>query len=401
MSLTLLLDLDDTLLDSNMDQFIPFYFNALSNFLEEFVQPKVMLSALLAGTQFMMASVDPEHTLQEKFDSVFFPKIGISREELQPQLDRFYDDIFPSLAYVTSPRPEAVSFTEWAFGQEYHLAISTNPLFPLKAMHHRMRWAGLPPEKYPFMTVSAYETYHFTKPHPAYFAEVLGTMGWPDAPILIVGDDVERDLTGANRLGLPAFWISDSESETPNGQHYKQRGSIADVKPWLEATELSTLEPSFSSPDSLLALMLASPASLQGLLVQAPPDLHKKRPEPEEWSLTEILCHLRDTEREVNLARIRLILDRDDPFIAARNTALWPAERAYNKQDANEALSGFLSARMETLEILQGLSLSTWERTARHAIFGPTDLLELVKFMTEHDRLHIRQFWATLQQVKE
>jgi len=401
MSLTLLLDLDDTLLDSNMDQFIPVYFNALSNFLEEFVQPQVMLSALMAGTQFIMASVDPEHTLQEKFNSVFYPKIGISREELQPQLDRFYDEIFPSLAYVTSPRPEAVSFTEWAFEQDYHLAISTNPLFPLKAIHHRMRWAGLPPEKYPFVTVSAYETYHFTKPHPAYFAEVLGTMGWPDAPILIVGDDVERDLSGANRLGLPAFWISDSESEPPNGQHYKQRGSIADVKPWLEATELSTLEPAFSSPDSLLALMLASPASLQGLLVQVPPDLRNKRPEPEEWSLTEILCHLRDTEREVNLARIRLILGRDDPFIAARNTALWPAERAYNQQDVNEALSGFLSARMETLEILQGLSLPTWERTARHAIFGPTDLLELVKFMTEHDRLHIRQFWATLQQVKE
>ena len=35
MNLTLLLDLDDTLLDSNMDTFIPVYFQALSGFLED------------------------------------------------------------------------------------------------------------------------------------------------------------------------------------------------------------------------------------------------------------------------------------------------------------------------------------------------------------------------------
>ncbi len=401
MSLTLLLDLDDTLLDSNMDEFIPVYFNALSTFLEDRIKPQEMLSALMAGTEHMMSSSDPKHTLQEKFDSVFFQKIRIPREELQPLFDRFYDEVFPSLAYVTSPRPEAVEFIEWAFGENYHLAISTNPLFPLKAIHHRMRWAGLPPEKYPFGTVSAYETYHFTKPHPAYFAEVLGILGWPDTPVLMVGDDVERDLIGAKSLGIPAFWINDSDIESQNGKHYMKRGSIADVQPWLKAIDLSTLEPTFTTPESFLALMLASPATIQGLLSQMTQGLYQKRPEPGEWSLTEIICHLRDTEREVNLARIRLILDQDEPFIAARNTSLWAVERVYNEQDTFEALSEFVSARMETLEILQGLSQSAWKRTARHAIFGPTDLLEMVKFMTEHDRLHIRQFWSAIQQLKK
>jgi FMN phosphatase YigB (HAD superfamily) len=401
MSLTLLLDLDDTLLDSNMDEFIPVYFKALSDFLEDLVSPKDMIPALMEGTQYMMSSTDPRQTLKEKFDSVFFPKLGIPQEELQSQIDRFYDDVFPSLSTITSPRPEAVSFIEWAFEQGYTLAISTNPLFPLKAIHHRMRWAGLPPEKYPFETVSAYERYHFTKPHPAYFAEVLGNMGWPDTPVLMVGDDVERDLTGSAILGLPAFWINKSNIDYPNGHRYKKQGSIGDIRPWLEAIDLSTLEPEFSTTDSLLGLMLASPASLQGLLSPVPKALLKERPKADEWSPTEILCHLRDTEREVNLSRIRLILNQDEPFIAARNTDLWAVKRAYNKRDAEEMLSEFLFARMETLGILQSLSQQDWGRNARHAIFGPTDLLELVKFMAEHDRLHIRQFWSTIKQLEQ
>lgn len=399
MSLTLLLDLDDTLLDLNLDEFIPVYFEALSDFLEDFVRPQEMIAALMGGTKHMMSNVDPENTLQEKFDSVFFPKIGIAREELQPRLDLFYEEIFPSLSYITSPRPEAVAFVEWAFEQGYCLAISTNPIFPLKAIHHRMRWANLPPEHYPFKTVSSYETYHFSKPHPAYFAEVLGAMGWPDGPVLMVGDDNERDLTGASRLGLPTFWINNSDIDPPERQNYKQRGSIGEVRPWLEAINLSNLEPNFSTPNSLMALMLASPASIQGLLSRVHESFMNKQPRLEEWSLIDILCHLRDTERDINLSRIKLILEQDGPFIAARNTDFRANKSACSEQNAKKTLMEFVSARLETLDILTQASPSDWMRTARHAIFGPTNLLEMVKFMTEHDRLHIRQIWSTLKQL--
>jgi len=58
MNLTLLLDLDDTLLDSKVDTFIPVYFQALSGFLKDQVEPELMLSALMSGTHKMMASND-------------------------------------------------------------------------------------------------------------------------------------------------------------------------------------------------------------------------------------------------------------------------------------------------------------------------------------------------------
>ena len=208
MNLTLLLDLDDTLLDSNMDDFIPVYFQALSGFLKDRVQPDQMLPALMAGTQKMMVNNDPSKTLQQVFDAEFFPLLGLAREELQPVIDRFYEEVFPALHYLTRPRPEAVELVEWALAQGVRLAVATNPLFPLAAIHHRMRWAGLPPEDYPFEVISSYESFHFSKPNPAYFAEVLGRMGWPDTPVLMVGDDPERDLPGCEVLGLPVFWIN-------------------------------------------------------------------------------------------------------------------------------------------------------------------------------------------------
>ena len=398
MNLTLLLDLDDTLLDSEVDSFIPAYFKAFSDFLEDLVEPELMLPALMSGTQKMMVNNDPSRTLRQVFDAEFFPRLDISHETLQARIDQFYEEAFPSLSYLTVPRPEAIDLVEWALAQGVQLAVATNPLFPMAAIHHRMRWAGLPPEGIHFVVVSAYEEFHFSKPNPAYFAEVLGRMGWPDGPALMVGDDPERDLIGSHALGLSAYWIDTSDDAPTDGINPVGRGSIGDLRPWLEATDLSTLEPASPGPDALIALMLSAPAAISGMLKQAQdPDL-TRRPASDEWSLTEIICHLRDTEAEVNLARLRMLLELDEPFIPARVTDAWAVERDYNSQDMVEALRDFTSLRMQSVELLRGLT-DEWGRKARHAIFGPTDLQELVKFMVEHDKLHIRQIYATIRQV--
>ncbi len=296
MNLTLLLDLDNTLLDTDLNTFLPAYFQALTGFMADQIAPDLMLSALNTGTRKMMVNTDPSRTLQQVFDADFFPKLGVARETLQPRIDRFYEEVFPTLSHLTAPRQEAVTLVDWALAQGVRLAVATNPLFPLAAIHHRMRWAGLPPEQYPFEVVSAYETFHFAKPNPAYFAEMLGRIGWPDGPVVMVGDDVERDMTGAQALGLPTFWVSDLDAHSPDGSSPTGQGSIGDLRSWLEHTDLSTLEPAHSTPESLIAVLLSTPAVISGLLRQASDPNLTRRPLSEEWSLTEIICHMRDTE---------------------------------------------------------------------------------------------------------
>jgi len=78
MSLTLLFDLDDTLLDTNLEAFVPAYFQALSKHIENRVTPDIMLRALISGMNLMNESADPTRTLQEVFETDFYAKLGFS-----------------------------------------------------------------------------------------------------------------------------------------------------------------------------------------------------------------------------------------------------------------------------------------------------------------------------------
>jgi len=393
--LTLLFDLDDTLLDSNMETFIPAYFQALSQHLAPYVSPDVMLPALVSGTRRMMDNNDPSHTLREVFDDEFYPKLEVEHFTLQDAIEDFYDRVFPSLASLTRPRPEAVQLVEWAFARGYRVAIATDPLFPLKATQHRLRFAGLPPEKYPFALVSSYETFHFTKAFSAYYAEFLGRLGWPDGPVLMVGNDAERDLAPAGALGLATFWINGGQ-ETASGVEPMGSGSLSDLRRWLESVDLKSLEPQFKNRASILGLMNAVPASISSLIDEMPASAWTSRPAPAEWALTEVLCHLRDTEREVNQPRLQRLLTENEPFISARNTDAWAEERQFIRQNGRAAFAEFLNARLDTLRILNGLNEEDWARKARHSIFGPTTLQEMAGFMALHDRMHIQQIWKLI-----
>jgi FMN phosphatase YigB (HAD superfamily) len=156
MTLTILLDLDDTLIDTNMQNFIPAYFKALSDTLQTQVSPEIMLPALMGGTRKMMGKNDPEKTLKEIFDDYFYSIIGINRAEIKQGIDLFYDDVFPKLKYLTQQRPHAIEFVKKAFEKKYSIVIATNPLFPLKAIQHRLRWAGLAPEDYPYTLITPF-----------------------------------------------------------------------------------------------------------------------------------------------------------------------------------------------------------------------------------------------------
>ena len=394
MTLTLLLDLDDTLLETNMGAFIPAYFQALSKHLAEYVQSEKMLPALMKGTELMLASEDPTHTLQEVFEAYFYPKLGIPKEQINHVIEQFYDEVFPSIGSVTKKREGAVELVNWAFSKGYRVAVATDPLFPRKAVYHRIRWAGLDPER--FELVSSFETFHFTKSHPAYFAEVLGRLGWPNEPILMVGNDVERDLKPAQSLGLKTYHVNE-ESASGSGPEAGDGGKLSDLRSWLESTDLASLEPSIQNPAAILAVMLSTPAVLQSLVASVPDGAWPRKHIAAEWALVEVICHLRDTEREIHQMQVNTLLKENEPFISRPDSTVWAKERNYLKEDGRKALQDFASARTETLTKLKGLQDAVWKQKARHAIFGPTHFQEVIGFMADHDRMHIQQAWKILK----
>jgi FMN phosphatase YigB (HAD superfamily) len=395
MSLTLLLDLDDTLLTTNLHAFVPAYFQALSQHLSVHISPQVMLPALISGMSVMNESEDPTRTLEEVFESKFYEQVGVPKQDLVEAFEDFYDNIFPTLAAHTTQRQEAVALIKWALACGHRVAIATDPFFPRKATLYRIRWAGLDPDE--LELISTFEHFHFSKTHPAYFAEILGRLGWPEGPVLMVGNDVNRDLMPAHRLGLATYWINGDADSGPGFE--LGRGTLADLRLWLESVNLSALEPSFKSKDAIIAILTSTPAVLRSLTVSLIDDQWRHEPSPEDWAMNEIICHLRDTEREIHTMQLNLMLERSGAFIPRPETGIWANEREYLNVHGHSALFEFASARLELLKKVKEQSEEMWSRKARHAIFGPTNFQEVLGFVADHDRLHIQQAWKTLQRI--
>jgi len=394
MTYTLLFDLDDTLLDTNMDAFIPAYSKALSGALAEQVSPELMIPALMGGTRAMMANTDPSLTLREVFDAHFYPKLNADRVTLQALIDRFYEEVFPSLASLTKPMPGAVDLVEWAFAQGHRVAIATNPFFPLRAIQHRLRWAGLPPDKYPFALVSSYEAFHFTKETVAYYPEVMAQLGWPEDPVVMIGDDVEREVKPTQAAGFPVFLVR-KPGDAASGIADIPQGPISSIRDWLASADPSMLCLSFQTPQALLACLRSTPAALATLTSGLGAEVWSRQPRPGERCLTEIVCLLRDVEREVILPRVRKVLAEDNPFMPGEETGHWVEERRYAEQDGRQALMDFITARKEVISLLANLG-SEWSLRTRHATCGPITLQELIGFVAGQDRAHVQQVWKMI-----
>ena len=159
MPITLLLDLDDTLLDTNTNVFLPAYYAALAENLRDVVPPEALLSALRTGVNQMMLSRDPARTLQQVFDAEFYPRLGVATDSLRQRIMGFYREVFPGLGAGTRRRSGASDLLDWAISAGHHVALATDPVFPLMATTERVRWAGLDPAC--FELISSFESLIF------------------------------------------------------------------------------------------------------------------------------------------------------------------------------------------------------------------------------------------------
>ncbi len=398
MSLSLLLDLDDTLLENDINKFLPHYLKALGKQLAPFVPPDKMAAELLSATETMTRNEHPGRTLEETFDQQFYPRIGTTKQDLAAVLTDFYELRFPELRFLTRPGEHAANLIDQAQDLGYSIAIATNPVFPLRAIQHRLDWAGLPVEKYPFALVTAFERFHFAKPNPAYYAECLAQMGWPDQPAVMVGNSPSQDLQPAGILGLPGFWVTSGTDPLPASlPALSRKGGLDQVIPWLQEVRSARASLPLENRETILAVLKSTPAALDTFSRGLSSERWSYQPQESEWCFTEIICHLRDSDLEIHLPRVERILGENNTFVSAVNADEWSETRAYCSEDGPRALQGFISSRIELIQKLESLSPEEWESPARHAIFGPTTLKELMSFIAQHDRTHIQQALQTLK----
>lgn len=389
---TLMLDLDDTLLESHFeDKLLAAYLSRLADYLADVAPKEELIPALLASVQTMTENLDPTRTLKEVFDASFYPAISTTEETLRPRVVKFYEDVFPEFQSATTPIDEAPRFVHRAIEDHIQVVVATNPLFPLAAIQHRLRWAGLAPEETQFDLVTSYESFHFSKPHPEYYAEILGRLGRPATEAAVMGNDGPGDLAPAALLGASAFHVSSSADGDYPG------GNLDQGQNWLRQLIAEPPPDSpFVPPSGVLARLRGYLSAVLELTGGVSPEAYRQRPEATEWAPVEIVCHLRDVELEVYQARLNLILSTKDPFISAADPDQWAAPRRYIDQSPTEALQAYIRARLDTIDQLARLDKHDWLRPARHALFGPTTLVEVMCLAADHDLVHLRQLRQTL-----
>lgn len=392
---TLLFDLDDTLLNYELGAFVPAYIQALASNCPPLVHPQ-LAPALWAGMQAITTHNDPQRPLYGVFSEAFSTQVGQPPEAWEPWFEQFYAGNYRNLQQISQAQAAARPLLEWALAAGYEVVLATAPFYPLQAVQQRLAWAGL--ADIPFALITNLEAQHFSKPRPEYYAEVLALLGRRPDEAVMVGNDWENDMAPAAVLGMPHFWINDRGlAAGPSPAVPLGTGTLTDFHRWAQAN-LPELHPPPAAPEQALPAQLAGNlAALIAVLAQTSAPHWTFQPQPQAWSVTEIVCHLRDVENEVHGERIQLVVSQENPFISGADTDPWAVERNYRAQSGPAALAAFVQARLNTLAFLRGLPTAAWQRPARHAIFGPTHLAEIVDWALEHDRLHLRQIRENLK----
>lgn len=206
MTKAILFDLDGTLLPMDQEVFVKDYLGRMAAFLAPHgYAPQALFKAIWAGTGAMVKN-DGKALNEDVFWQVFNAAIGKDAKQDENLFLEFYTTIFQQSKDSCGFNSAAADTIREIKDMGYRLILATNPLFPAIATQSRIRWAGLDPEDFEFITT--YENSHFCKPNPDYYREILGKIGLDSSECLMVGNDVGEDMV-AGTLGMKLFLFTD------------------------------------------------------------------------------------------------------------------------------------------------------------------------------------------------
>lgn len=140
-----LFDLDGTLLNLDMDYFLPHYFARMHAmaYNMEYKNADFLVPQIWSSTEEMISNTDPNKTNEEVFFESFFQNWPYTVEEFKPFFDIFYQEEFPRLRKYGKPFPGVPQMMEKLSARGVKIVIATNPVFPLTAIEQRLEWAGV------------------------------------------------------------------------------------------------------------------------------------------------------------------------------------------------------------------------------------------------------------------
>ena len=201
---TILFDLDGTLLPMDMILFEKLYFQELAKDFADIMSPKELAKNIWSSTKVMVENTEYK-TNQEIFMTDFTTRMNMELPFLQKRFEDFYDTGFIKIKEIALDIHCVRESVKILKSKGYTVSLATNPLFPEKAIHHRIRWAGFEPEEFSY--ISTFEKNHYCKPQLKYYEEILSDIQKNPEDCLMVGNDVQEDLI-AKELGMKTYLIT-------------------------------------------------------------------------------------------------------------------------------------------------------------------------------------------------
>ncbi len=202
-----LFDLDGTLLPMDLKKFIDLY---LGTFCERFVpvteiDAKTLVDGIWAGSAAMGCN-DGACLNREVFWRTLNSVCGKDMRAFEEMFDEYYRTDFVAAKKATHVTPYAKKSVDALKKRGKKLIVATNPIFPKASTYTRIRWAGLDPNDFEYITV--YDNCSFCKPNLNYFEEICSICGIIPEESIMIGNDVDEDMC-SSKLGFDTFLITD------------------------------------------------------------------------------------------------------------------------------------------------------------------------------------------------
>jgi hypothetical protein len=144
-----------------------------------------------------------------------------------------------------------------------------------------------------------------------------------------------------------------------------------------------------------LEVLRATPARLKAALKGVPRKLALWTPAPGKWSIQEIVCHMRDMERDAYLARYGRITAEENPTLPDIDGDAYALEGDYRSQKLPGVARDWLRLRKQCLALLKAVKGDAWQRVGTHETAGPLSLAALLRRHARgNDEAHLSQIDA-------
>lgn len=203
----ILFDLDGTLLNMDQDKFLELYMLSLYNYSKEEYKDINELINLIKKGVYLMVNNNGKLTNEEVFYNHFKSFHKDNTDALLKKYEEYYNSDFIITKESTSLKKVVPLLIKELKEKGYNLILATNPIFPRIATLNRIKWAGLDPND--FMYISTYENSHYSKPNIKYYEEILNKLNLNKEECLMIGNDTSEDYVITN-LDIPCIILKEN-----------------------------------------------------------------------------------------------------------------------------------------------------------------------------------------------